>query len=96
MFEGEKEGLKAICETKTILAPYPISTGHTNVSRHFLVMQYLNITKLTPVGWSKLGRRVANMHMFNLKIRSLVFIPIRYSFSNRVIFFTLNIDGAIA
>lgn len=96
MFDGEIEGLKAMRETKTVLAPYPIATGQVNNSHYVLVLEHFNLTRINNRGFAKLGRQMANMHLHNLKPkRSSVFIT-------RYIFFKLNIflfysknDGAI-
>lgn len=66
MFQGELEGLRAICDTKTIMAPHPIATGHLDNGQYFIVMEYLNMTSLNAKSSSELGSRLADMHMFNL------------------------------
>lgn len=66
MFQGELEGLKAIYDTKTIMTPHPIATGHTDNGQHFIVMEYLNMTSLNAKCSSELGSQLADMHMFNL------------------------------
>jgi fructosamine-3-kinase len=67
MFNGELEGLKAICSTNTISTPYPIATGCTNSGQHFIVMDYWKMSSLNTSCSSELGSQLAEMHMFNLK-----------------------------
>nr|BAH72258.1 ACYPI009343 [Acyrthosiphon pisum] len=67
MFNGELEGLKAICSTNTISAPYPIATGCTNSGHHFIVMDYWKMSSLNKKCSSELGSQLADMHMFNLQ-----------------------------
>lgn len=67
MFKGELEGLKAICNTKTVAAPTPIATGCTDNEQHFIVMEYLNLTSLNSAFSAKLGDQLADMHLYNFK-----------------------------
>ncbi|XP_060877402.1 ketosamine-3-kinase-like [Metopolophium dirhodum] len=67
MFNGELEGLKAICSTNTISAPCPIATGCTNSGQHFIVMDYWKMSSLNKKCSSELGSQLADMHMFNLQ-----------------------------
>lgn len=67
MFNGELEGLMAICSTNTISAPYPVTTGCTNSGQHFIVMDYWEMRSLSKRCTSELGSQLADMHMFNLQ-----------------------------
>lgn len=66
MFKGEIEGLKAINDTKTIAVPQVLATGQTDCGQHFLVMEYLKITKFRNSSFAELGRQLADMHLCNL------------------------------
>lgn len=65
MFKGELDGLNAIRSSDTLFAPRPITTGTTDDNRHFLVMDYLNITRLDKNASKILGSKLADMHMCN-------------------------------
>lgn len=75
-YHGEFEGLKAILDTKTILAPRPIATGGTsNKSQHFIVLEFMNISLLNNEIAAELGNQLADMHLYNIqKECSLVFM----------------------
>lgn len=67
MFNGELEGLKTICSTKTVPVPHPITTGCTDSGQHFIVMEYMNMTSLNSKCSVELGDQLANMHLFNIQ-----------------------------
>lgn len=67
MFNGELEGLKAICSTETVAAPRPLATGTINNGDSFIVMEYLNMASLSTKSSIELGNQLADMHMFNLR-----------------------------
>lgn len=67
MFTGEVEGLKAIRNTKTVLAPRPIASGVTNNNKHFIIMEYFNMVGLDSKTSAELGSQLADMHLFNLR-----------------------------
>lgn len=46
--------------------PKPIAIGHTVRDSHFIVLEYLNMTKIDDNGWTRLGRQLAKMHLGNL------------------------------
>lgn len=66
MFNGELESLKSIRRTRTVFAPRPIAIGRTDIDRHFLVMEYLNLTSLDDKQSAKLGSQLADMHLSNI------------------------------
>lgn len=68
MFKGEFEGLKAILNTRTILVPEPIATGHTeDNSKNFILLKYMPMTTFTIKGSVQLGRQLADFHLHNLR-----------------------------
>lgn len=70
-FYGEFEGLRALRETKTVMAPRPIATGLTiDKSNHLFVLEYLNLTSLNEKSTIKLGRQIADLHLFNFQQNS--------------------------
>lgn len=71
-FHGEYEGLKAIRDTKTVLAPSPFFTGGTgNKSQHFIAMDYImNISLLDDEYSALLGSQIADLHLHNLQPNS--------------------------
>lgn len=67
MFNGEFEGLKAICSTQTVPAPSPMVTGVTEKGYHFIAMEYLKLSSLSAECSAELGNQLADMHLFNLQ-----------------------------
>lgn len=68
-FLGEFEGLRAIRNTKTILAPKPIASGQLSNGNHFIAMEYLEMTPFSANSSSEFGSLLADMHMENLVSR---------------------------
>ncbi|XP_050527216.1 fructosamine-3-kinase-like [Daktulosphaira vitifoliae] len=67
MFNGEYEGLKAICNTNTIRAPVPYGLGYAEDGQYFIAMEFLEMTSLNLKSSVELGEKLANMHLYNLK-----------------------------
>lgn len=74
MFQGELESLKALRDSKTVLVPNPIATGGTRKdksstmnNKHFIVMEYLNMTALYAECAAELGSQLADLHLSNLR-----------------------------
>jgi fructosamine-3-kinase len=61
MFAAEFEGLNALANTKTIQTPRPILYGQAEKSS-FLVLQYIEFTRMTPTAQRILGEQLANLH----------------------------------
>lgn len=74
-FHGEFESIKAIQETNTVLTPLPIVLGHTeDMSQNFIVLDYMNRTKMGYECMRKLGNQLADMHLCNFQEKcSLVY-----------------------
>lgn len=78
MYVGEYESLKAIYDTKTIPVPKPIAIGQTQYFLHyFIVMEYKNATAINAPQAAELGRKLADLHMYNLQPHGSL-VPMRY------------------
>lgn len=61
------ESLHAIRDTKTVLAPRPIVTGHVKNESNFIVMEYLKLVSLDNKSSAELGSQLADMHLDNTR-----------------------------
>lgn len=67
MFHGEFEGLKAIRDTKTVIAPRPIVMSEVNRSSQYLVVEYITLSILDEISSMELGSKLADMHLHNMQ-----------------------------
>ncbi|MFL6624034.1 MAG: fructosamine kinase family protein [Sulfurifustis sp.] len=61
MFTAEAEGLRALAATHAVRVPTPICSG-VEEDQAFLVLEYLQIARLTDETQGSLGRRLAQLH----------------------------------
>ena len=61
MFAAEFDGLNALANTKTIQTPRPILYGQAEKSS-FLVLEYIEFTRMTSSAQRILGEQLANLH----------------------------------
>lgn len=61
MFAAEFDGLTAIARTKTIQTPRPLLFGQAEKSS-FLVLDYIELTRMTPATQHLLGEQLAALH----------------------------------
>ena len=62
MFEAEFAGLLALAETHTVTVPQPLVHGVVN-NASFLVLEYLDLTRLTSSSERALGEQLAALHL---------------------------------